>query len=643
MLDLPLQPVDNCTRGVVAKVSEAKVENRGPPRKLTTILCADVAGYTRLMHLDEEGTFQRLQACRAIIDRLIVEHRGRLFGSAGDSVITEFTSPVEAVRCALEIQRAIAAQEGNGPDETQMRFRIGINLGDVIIQGDDLIGDGVNLAARLEAMAEPGSLCVSAGVFEQVRSRLQFDHEDLGEQRVKNISEPVRVYRVRDRALFSRPPVATRDLWRRRGTWAGLGIATLLLIAGALLYRNGLVPWALHSTSPAREHASIAVLPFANLSGDATQEYFSYGITEGVISALSRFPDLSVIAHQAVLQYKGRPVGPGTLSRDLGVRYQVEGSILKDGDRVRVTAQLSNALTGVQIWSQHFDGGLKDVFAFLDEIGRNVAGVLAVKVMDLEKQRALEKPTESLQAYDYLLRGRDFSDRNTRSANREARNLLEQSIALDPGYAAAYAALGDARLKEAVYGWTEFWEETLQQAKALAEKAIDLDPDNAEAHSLLSEVYFNLEQFGPAIGEADRALALNPSDDNAYATKASVEVFAGDPQQAVEDFQIALRLNPDLPTGRLNPVGWAYYLARRYDDAVVAFDDDEQRYPDDYFVHAGLAASYAQLGRASDASHAAARVRSTWPFFSVEAFAYQFQGEAKRTLVGEGLRKAGLK
>jgi TolB-like protein/Tfp pilus assembly protein PilF len=592
-----------------------------------------------MMRADEEGTYRVLQACRQQIDGLIGEHHGRIFGTAGDSVVAEFPSPVEAVRAALEIQQAIEVLGSSLPEDQRMHFRIGINLGDVMVEGDDLIGDGVNIAARLQGLAEPGGICIPGSVLEQVKNKLTLDCDDLGERTVKNIVDPIRVHRVRVRSRGTRrrwmPSIATR--WRFR-SWRVLLLAVLFL-ATPLVYLlvNGLPP-----APPRCAHASIAVLPFANLSGDPTQEYFSEGTTEDIIAALGRFSDLSVTAYVATQQYKGKPVQPGELNRHLGVCYALEGSVRKSGDRVLVTAQLIDALSGLLLWSDSYDGELKDIFAVRNQITQSVVGKLAIKLQNMERQRAFKKPTNSLDAYDYVLRGRDYYARNTHSANTEARKLFEQAIQLDPAYASAYAALAWTRLSAAYSGWTEFREEALQQAQSLAQKAIELDDGNAEAHRVLGSVYLERVRFDLAIGEEDRAIALNPSDAAGYVARGSGLVYTGHPEEAIVDFEIAMRLNPSMGSGRMEPVGWAYYLDHRYGDAVRVLEAGRRTSPDDYFLYAGLAASYAQLERKDEAARAAEDVRRVWPFFKVDDFIAQFQGEANRALIAEGLRKAGL-
>jgi adenylate cyclase len=615
------------------------VEDHAPRRKLTTIFCADCANYSRMMRADEEGTYQVLQACRLVIDRLVGEHDGRIFGSAGDSVVAEFPSPVEAVRCATNVQQAIEGLGTGLPADRRMQFRIGINLGDVLVEGDDLIGDGVNVAARLQGLAEPGGVCISGSVYEQVKNKLAVDCDDLGNQLVKNIVDPVRVYRVRalegNSGRLRSPRIALR--WRVR--LVGLGILVVVPLAALIGYLVLIPP----TPSPIRcARASIAVLPFANLSGDPSQEYFVDGTTEDIIAALGRFSDLSVIARAAVQQYRDKPLQPGELSHDLGVCYALEGSVRRSADRVLVTAQLIDALTGVLLWSDSYDGELKDVFAVRNNITQSVAGRLAIKLQDIERQRAFKKPTDSLDAYDYVLRGRDSDARNTRSANIDARTQFEHAIKLDPAYASAYVALGQTRLRAAGSGWTEFPDDALEQAEGLAQKAIDLDEGNAEAHELLAAVYFNRGKFDVAISENDLAIALNPNDAVSYAGRGSTFVFTGRAKEAIESFEIAKRLDPGLGSSRLAPVGWAYYLVRRYEEAVIALQAGLRTSPGDYFNYAGLAASYAQLNRKDEAAHAASDLKRVWPFFAIDSFTRQFQGEADRALIVEGLRKAGL-
>ena len=628
------------------------MEEHGPKRKLTTILCADCEGFSRMMRADEERTYRVLQDCRALIDRLVGEHDGRIFATAGDSVVAEFPSPVEAVRCATEIQHAIELLEADSPEDGRMHFRIGINVGDVMIQGDDLIGDGVNVAARLQGLADPGGICISGTVYEQIKNKLTLACDDLGDQVVKNIADPVRVHRVRvGRPALPRPE-PTRIATARRIRMAAASLITFVLIAIAIKYLKYNVQ------SPGRSrctHASIAVLPFANLSGDPAQDYLSDGTTDDIISALGRFSDLSVIAHAAVAPYKGKPLEPGRLNRELGVCYALEGSVRRNGNQVLITAQLGDALSGLLLWSDSYAGEFKDVFALRNEITQSVAGKLALKLFYIERQRAFKKPTENLDAYDYLLRGRDYYARNTRSGNDQAKILFERAIELDPGYASAYVALGLTRARAAGSGWTEFPDEALKQAESLAQKAIELDDGNAEAHALLGTIYTIRGQLDVARVEAERAIALNPNDAASYGARGGILVLSGYPKEAIESFEIAMRLDPSMGSLAGEHLGLAYYMERRYEEAVTAAKAELRTNPNDYSNYACLAASYAQLGHNDEAAHAAEEVRRLWPFFDVNDFVARFSDtgcwpaasrsvcEANHAIIVEGLHKAGLK
>jgi TolB-like protein/class 3 adenylate cyclase/Flp pilus assembly protein TadD len=624
------------------------VRGNEPTRKLTTILSADAAEYSRMMRADEEGTFRALRACREVIDPLVAEHQGRIFGTAGDGVVAEFASPVEAVRCAADIQQGVGTIQQELPEGGRMKFRIGINLGDVLVQGEDLIGDGVNVADRIQCSASPSEIRISAGVHELVKGRTEFAFDDLGVVTVKNIADPIHVYRVRpvSATTTSSSAMPRRRAYAARAMRRAAAVVVFLGTLGIASYFGYLHLSPAYLGSQPNEallgHASIAVLPFGNLSGDAAQDYFADGITEDMILALGRFSDLSVVAREAVQQYKGTALKPGELSADLGVRYVLQGSVRRDNDRVRVTAVLSDAITGVQLWSDRYDGEVKDVFAVQDDITQKVVGALAIKLSDIERQRALAKPPENLQSYDYLQRGWDYFRRNTRADNREARRLFEQAIALDPNYASAYVALATTRMASAVSGWTEQTVEALADAEKLARKALELDSSNAAAHAVLADVYLNRTQYDLALAEDDRAIELNPNDVESHAARGGVLVFAGEPEEAVKSFEIAMTLNPGMDIVRQYPVGWAYYLVGRYEDAVRVAESGVRQNPADYFNHACLAASYAQLGRKQEASMAAASTLRAWPFFHLTTFLSQFKRQVDRVDIADGLRKAGL-
>ncbi|HEU4826096.1 MAG TPA: hypothetical protein VFS85_06435 [Dongiaceae bacterium] len=410
----------------------------------------------------------------------------------------------------------------------------------------------------------------------------------------------------------------------------------------------GFVPLPVWQSRPGADglnltHASIAVLPFDNLTGDAAQDYFVDGITEDMTLALGRFSDLSVIAREAVQQYKAKSAAPKDISRELGVRYVLDGSVSRSGDRVRVKVELSDTVTGEQLWPGQYDGELKDVFAFQDDVTQNVVGALAIKISEIERQRSLAKPPENLQAYDYLQQGREYYRRNTRADNRKARELFERAIALDPSYASAYVALALSRLLTVTSGWTDQPAETLNEAERLARKALALDRANSQAHAALADVYLNRSQYQLALAEDDQAIALNPNDAFSHAARAGVLVFAGNAEEAVKSFEIATRLNPTMDIVRQYPIGFAYYLVKRYDEAARIMELGVRENPTDYFNFACLAASYAQLGRMDDAARAASGTLHAWPFFHVETFVSQFQSLTDRAVIRAGLRKAGLK
>src|SRR5215469_5568290 len=505
-------------------------------RKLAAILHADVAGFSRLMGEDEAGTHRALTELRAAVDPLIASHGGRIVGTAGDSLLADFPSVVDALSCAVEMQRASRAVNDPVAPNRRLELRIGVNLGDVIVDGDDIFGDGVNIAARLEALAEPGTVCISQTVYDQVRNKLALDYRPLGSHRVKNIAEPVRAYAVGLPA----------EALRQQRHWPVLAAAAVT----AVLVVAGLAVWALHDrlgwdlpglgiapkpaevaslAAPARlaGRPSIAVLPFKNLSGDTSQNFFSDGITEDVITALGRFSNLLVIAKSASFPFRGSNASPAEIGRLLDARYLLEGSVRRAGDRMRVNVELTEAATGVHVWSETYDAEVKDIFAVQDDIARRVVGAAAVKLTRFERERVLTAPTENLAAYEYVLRGRDFLAHPTREQNDEAQKMFQRAIDLDPSYAAAYAALGGSHFETVVSGWTEFVRDELDQAEALAQKALRLDPTTTSAYRLLGSINNYKRRYDLALGQIDRALEINPGDADSYQARGNVLVWAG--------------------------------------------------------------------------------------------------------------------
>jgi TolB-like protein/class 3 adenylate cyclase/Flp pilus assembly protein TadD len=623
-------------------------------RKLAAILHADVVGYSRLMGEDEAGTHQALGELRQAIDPLITVHGGRIVGTAGDSVLADFSSVVDALNCAVDMQRAARAINDPMPAGRRLELRIGVNLGDVIVDGDNIFGDGVNIAVRLEALAQPGTICISQTVYDHVKNKLDLDYRPLGSHRVKNIAEPVRAYAVGLPAKSPRPRRGRQPLIAAAAATIALMIACLVAWevysgAGRALLGLGAAPKAVDVASLAAPNrlagrTSVAVLPFKNLSGDAGQDYFSDGITEDVIGALGRFSNLLVAAKSASFQFKGRDIAPAEIGRALDARYLLEGSVRRAGDRVRVNVELTDAETARHLWSEAYDAELKDIFAVQDDIARRVVGAAAAKLTGFEQERVLTKPTSSLAAYEYLLRGRDRTVNATREQNDASREMFQRAIDLDPTYAAAYAALGGTYFDAVVSGWTEFRDEEVERAEALAQKALALDPATTSAYRLLAATHLYRGRYDLALGQIDRALEINPSDAESYAYRGYILVYAGKSGEALPWLEGALRFDR-ANTRATMYIGTAYYFLDHYDKAIEACDRTLARNPGrstQLNAHAILAASYAAIGKVQNAEGERAIVARLSPFFDAERFAAQFGMPAARDHMLEGLKKAGL-
>jgi adenylate cyclase len=582
-----------------------------PVRRLTAILAADVAGYSRLMGADEEGTHERLQAhLHELVNLKIGEHRGRVVKNTGDGFLAEFASVVDAVRCAVEIQRGMAERNASTPSEKRIEFRVGINLGDVIVEAEDIFGDGVNIAARLEALAEPGGVLVSNTVHDQVRDRLLLAFEDLGDQQVKNIARPVRVYRVRDRAgpaeePFSAPP----------------------------------------QPLPLPDKPSIAVLPFANMSSDPEQEFFADGIAEDVITALSRYPSLFVIARNSSFTYKGRAVDVKQVGYELGVRYVLEGSVRTAGNRIRVTGQLVEAETGKHVWAERYDRDLADIFAVQDEITEAVTIATAPAIAAAEQQRAMRKPPGSLDAWAAYQRGLWHLGQATANDYELAENFFRQAIDLDRNFPDSYCGLAMTELRSAVIFRTRGLAEAQSSAERLARYSMALDGNNAFAHSCLSFALFGRGDHRGALAAADRALALSPNLASGYFQRGSALIYLGRPQEGLGDLQTSLRLEPRGSNfaQSLYHMVIGFYYSRAYDQAVEAAEHLIRSFPEYPPSYRWLAAAYGQLGCGAEAEEAlrkALAIEPAWfdplggrhaPWRRPEYFAHLL----------EGLRKAG--
>lgn len=594
-------------------------------RKLAAILSADVQGYSRLMGVDEEGTLHALTTCRAVIDALIEQYYGRIVGTAGDSVLAEFASVVDAVRCAVEIQQQLKAKNAHLPDTQRMEFRIGINLGDVMVEGEQIYGDGVNIAARLESLAEAGGICLSGTVYDQIETKLALNYEYLGEQTVKNIARPVRVYRVR---IEVPSPLV--------GEGQGEGA----------IGRTGAVqsPYMTQAALPLPDKPSIAVLPFVNMSSDPEQEYFSDGMTEDLITDLSKLSGLFVSSRYSVFTYKGRAVKVQEVSRELGVRYVLEGSVRKVGNRILITAQLVDATTGGHVWAERYDRPLQDLFALQEEVRRKIVAHLALRLTDEEQEQLQRAYTPHPEAYEYTLRGWAYLYRFTPGANAQARQLCEQAIALDSTYGVAYTVLGWTYFMEWFLQWNQD-PQTLERAFELAQQAITLDDSLPPAHELLGQVYLLKNKHEQAIAEVKRALAHGPNWFSSYAALGRTLNYVGRPEEAMGFAEQARRFSPRTPIYYLAVLGQAYYLTGRYEEAITALKKVLTLNPNQIDAHLGLAASYGESGQEEEAQAEVAEVRRISPDFSLEGLRQRLPYKDPATLerVLAALRKAGLK
>jgi adenylate cyclase len=584
-------------------MAEARVE-----RRLAAILAADVVGYSRLMGGDEEGTLGALKDLRrSLIDPMIAEHRGRIVKTTGDGVLAEFASAVDAVRCALGIQRALPERNAALSPNKRIEFRIGINAGDVIVEGDDIFGDGVNVAARLESISEAGGICISDVVHQQVEGRLDAAFSDLGEQNLKNIARPVRVYRL--------------DL-----------APTTASVSEAL------------RSMPAPEKPSIAVLAFNNMSGDPQQEYFSDGISEDIITDLSKLSELHVIARNSTFNYKGKQVDVKRVGRDLGVRYVLEGSVRKVGNRVRVNVQLIDSANGAHIWADRFDRDLTDIFAVQDELTQQIIGALKVKLTPQQKERLVRKSTVNVDAYNLFLRGREQALLQTKSNNSEARSLLGRAIAISPEFAGAHAYIAFTHVNDYVIAATDAPEQSLQTGLQIAIRAVAMDDADPYAHFVFSLALLWHREYDSALAEVQRCLALAPSSAEGRLQLASVYHYIGNPSAAIETLNSYMRLDPLYPPLAQHFLAQAQFSLGQFEAAVASLKRRLDREPNSETSYALLASCYGHLGQLDKSRAAWAELMRIAPRFSVERRwgTLPFKNKDGYTQRLEGLRKAGL-
>jgi TolB-like protein/Tfp pilus assembly protein PilF len=567
-------------------------------RRLAAILAADVVGFSRLMEADEAGTFAALKARRNnVLTPLVARHQGRVFKVTGDGVLVEFASAVNAVQCAVDLQQAIADANIGLPEDRHIILRIGVNLGDVMVEGSDLYGDSINIAARLESTAEPGGILVSGTAFDHIKSKVKVAFEDLGARTLKNIAEPVRAYRV-----IGVPPVAAA---------------------------------AITSTS---DKPSIAVLPFTNLSGDPEQRYFSDGITEDIITELSRLQSLFVIARNSSFQYRDKAVDVRRIGNELGVHYLVEGSVRKMGNRLRITAQLIEAPTGNHLWSERYDRSIDDLFTLQDDVTRTIVATLIGRVEDAEIKGSVRNHPGSVAAYDSLLRGIEHLRAYGEGENRRARERFEHAISLDPRFALAHAYFALALLLE--HGFDSAPKAIKDQALDSARTAVRLDPRESRCHQFLGQAYLLEGEYDLALSHFERTAALNPNDANAAAHRGYALAIVGRAEEGVGLIRHAMRLNPFHPDWYWDNLAIAQYTARHYEDALNSYRQSGGR--TSFWGIARIAACHAQLGRLAEARECTAEVLRLKPDFHLLSLTLHHKNSADAERWLEGMRKAGL-
>jgi adenylate cyclase len=675
-------------------------------RKLTAILNADVKGYSRLMSEDEKGTVHTLNAYKEVMTNLIQQHRGRVVDAPGDNVLAEFGSVVDAVECAVEIQKELKTRNAELPENRRMEFRIGVNLGDVIEDGEQILGDGVNIAARLESLSEAGGICISGTAYDHVENKLSLGYQYLGEQTVKNITKPVRVYRVLMEPEAAGKVIGEKKAKPRQWQMAGIGlvVVVIVVIAAVVIWRfytpsapqpevtprgkivvsqPEKVPITVTPSTevapkekvapptpekvakpapppvpkmevaskekmalPLPDKPSIAVLPFANMSGEKELEYFSDGLAEGIINGLAKSDRIFVIARNSTFTYKGKPVKVKQVAEEMGVRYVIEGSVQQDRNRVRTTVQLIDAMSGRHLFSERYDRDLKDILNLQDEITLKVLTAVQVKLTTGEVARLSEKGTKNLDAYLKVLQAREYKGGTLNKERVErAMQLLEEAIALDPEYAHAYSLLCTAHVDLVALGASESPRESLQRAVELGKKAIALDDSNSSVHANITFPYMFLREYDKAISEAEKAVSLSPNSAVAYWVLGAVLSFSGRPQEAIPMLQKSLRLSPiPVHSEVLGFLARSYSSLGQYEEAIATYKKMLQIYgPDTLMAHIGLATTYARMGRENEARAEGTEVLRIDPKFSWERWikGLPFPQSVKDRMTDD-LRKVGL-
>ena len=625
----------------------------GFKRKLTTILSADAVGYSRLMGDDEAATVKTIELYRNIISDLITQHRGRVIDSPGDNLLSEFGSVVDAVQCAVAVQKELNARNTELPDNRQMKFRIGINLGDVIQEGGRIYGDGVNIAARLEGLSDPGGICVSKTAFDQIETKLPLGYEFLGDQKVKNIVKPVGAYRVmmEPRVTVLEAKKSSFFTWqgkRKSNVLIAMTVCTIVVCFSVWKYSSS--PKAITPASKDKmayilpDKPSIAVLPFKNISDGHEYDYFCDGLTDEIIIALSKVPGLFIIARNSMFTYKGKSVLAKQVSEDLGVRYVLDGNIRTSGNRVRISVQLIDALEGYQLWTERYDKELNDIFPIYDEITQKVIVAMEVTLTKGENARLLKKGTENIEAYLKVLQGTERFFKMNNIDNAAARQLFLEAIDLDSDYPVPYAYAARTHITDVWLRFSESPSESIRQAFYFAEKAIGLDDNSETAHSVLAGCYLVRREHQKAIEAARKGVSLSPNSADSHFMLGQMLIFSGNPKEAIANLELSIRLDPFARSQYFHMLGMAYREDGRYGEAINACQEAIRRQRNNMFAHLILAATYVMNNQPEEARIEAAEVLRINPNFTVERLAKvrpHIDPENTDRFVN-ALRKAGL-
>jgi len=630
------------------------IEPEQRKRKLSSILCAGAEGYSRLMGEDESGTLTTLKGHLQLIGSLVEKHQGRVMAIHGDTLLAGFDSVVDAVESAVEIQNELKGRNEKEPEGSRMPFRIGINLGDVIEEGGTVYGDGVNVAAGVKGMADPGGICISRSVHDHVKNKIGVGYQSLGAHSVTNITEPVQVYRILPEPdAFGK---AIGKAWYRLKQWQKvaftLAVALLPVVANLVVkkyidptvFSPGIFSFFTEKTAlPLPDKPSIAVLPFENMTGDPKQEFFADGFTEQIITSLSKIPALFVISRNSTFSYKGKPVKVQQVSEELGVRYVLEGSVQKSSRRIRINVQLIDAISGQHVWAESYDRDLKDIFGLQDEVILKITSALSVNLTVGEQARGWAEGTKSLEAYLKLMQGREYRYKGNRESIALARRMAEEAIALDPKYAEAYVLLGTSHYLEVFLG-TSRPKDSIAKATDYIQKALAMNGSLADAHSTLGVLYSWSGRYDEGIAEAERGVELDPNSGQTYYNLAVVLRWAGKSKEAIPVLQKAMRLEPIPPDNYVQQLALVHFQTGDCKEAIAACDKGLKRQPDHLVSRVIMAAVYGSCGKEKEARKEAAEVLRINPKFTVESFMANtpYKNPADRDRTAQGLRKAGL-